>query len=137
PLRTAGPAVPGELPCRAEVRDGRRIARPEKFGLQVRGLTVEEGDHAPVAPAGLAIVLIHERLRPDRAGPVREFLRLRVARLSDLRTVHEREPDPGGADIKRVPVDDIGYLIREAGGGAPALRAGHGGWVASRRIASR
>src|SRR5438094_10226819 len=95
-LRTAGPGVAGEFAYRAEVRDEHRIARPEQLGIQVRALTVDEGDHAPVAPAGLAIVLIHEGLRPDRAGPVREFLRLRVARLSNLRPVHDREPDSSG-----------------------------------------
>src|SRR5437773_1482185 len=105
--------------------------------MRFRPSQVASGAHAPVPPAALPIVLIHEGLRPDRAGPVREFLRLRVARLSDLRTVHEREPDSGGADIKRVPVDDIGYRIREAGRGSPALRAGHRRWVAARRVASR
>src|SRR5437773_6880001 len=136
-LRTARPRVVGELAHRAEVRDEHRIARPEQLGIQIRALAVDEGDHAPVAPAGLAIVLVHEGLRPDRAGPVREFLRLRIARLSDLRTVHEREPDPGGADVERIAVDDMGDGIRKAGRGSPTLRANHRGWVASGRIASR
>src|SRR5881392_2316138 len=136
-LRTAGPSVAGEFAHGAEVRHEDGIACPEQLGIQVRPLAEDEGDHAPVAPAGLTIVLIHEGLRSDRAGPVREFLRLSIARLSDLRTVHERESDPGGADVERVAVDDMGDGIREASRGSPALRAGHWGWVASGRVASR
>src|SRR5439155_12939012 len=100
-LRTARPGVVGELAHRAEVRDEHRIARPEQLGIQVRALAVDEGDHPPITPAGLAIVLVYERLRPNRARLVRELLRLGIARLSNLRTIHEREPDPSGADVKR------------------------------------
>src|SRR6266566_5713734 len=132
-LRTAGPGVAGELAHRAEVRDEHRVARPEQLGIQVRALAVDEGDHPPVAPPGLAIVLIYERLRPDRARLVRELLRLRIARMADLRTVHEGEPKPDGANVKRVAVYDIGDGIREAGGCSPALRASHRRGITSRR----
>src|SRR5205807_8277179 len=54
-LRTAGPGVARELAYRAELRDEHRIARPDQLGIQVRPFTVDENDHAPVAPDGLAI----------------------------------------------------------------------------------
>ena len=134
-LRTAGPGVAGELAYRAEVRDEHRIARPEQLGIQVRALAVDEGDHPPVAPSGLAIVLIHEGLRSDCASPIRELLRLGIARLAYLRTIHERETDPSGADVEGIAVYDMGHGIREAGGRSPALRAGHRRGIASRRVA--
>ncbi len=89
-LRTAGPGVACEFAHRAEVRDKHRIARPEQFGVQVRSQAEDEGDHAPVTSAGLTIVLIYEGLRSDCASPVRELLRLGIARLAYLRTIHER-----------------------------------------------
>src|SRR5205823_7706546 len=134
-LRTAGPSVAGEFAHGAEVRHEDGIACPEQLGIQVRALAVDEGDHPPITPAGLAIVLVYERLRPNRARLVRELLRLGIARLSNLRTIHEREPDPSGADVKRVAVHDMGHGIREAGSRSPALRAGHRRGIASRRVA--
>src|SRR5947207_3211442 len=85
-LRTAGPSVAGEFAHGAEVRHEDGIACSEQLGIQVRPLAEDEGDHAPVTPAGLTIVLVHERLRPNRARLVRELLRLGIARLSNLRT---------------------------------------------------
>src|SRR5205823_13207201 len=77
-LRTAGPSVAGEFAHGAEVRHEDGIACPEQLGIQVRPLAEDEGDHAPVTPAGLTIVLVHERLRPNRARLVRELLRLGI-----------------------------------------------------------
>src|SRR5439155_5007410 len=134
-LGTAGPSVAGEFAHGAEVGHEDGIAGPEQLGIQVRPLAEDEGDHAPVTPAGLTIVLVYERLRPDRARLVREFLRLGIARLSNLRTIHEREPDPSGTDVKRVAVHDIGHGIREASGRSPALRASHRRRIDSRRVA--
>jgi len=134
-LRTAGPGVACEFAHRAKVGHEDRVARPEQFGVQVRSLAEDEGDHAPVTSAGLTIVLIYEGLRSNCASPVRELLRLGIARLAYLRTIHEREPYPSGADVEGIAVYDMGHGIREAGGRSPALRAGHRRGIASRRVA--
>src|SRR6267143_1953612 len=128
------PRIPCEFADRAEIWHEDRVARPEQFGIQVRALAKDEGDHAPIAPAGLTVVLVDERLGADRTRSVGELRCLARAGLSDLGTIHEREADPGGADVERVAVHDVGDGVRRASGSAPTLRASR--WrITSRRVA--
>src|SRR5207249_2144732 len=99
----------------------------EQRGVQVYRAAVDDGDHSPVAPAGLSVVFIHEGLRADGTRLGRELFRLRVPRLSHLWRVHECKTDPCGAHVERVSVHDVGDGVSEAGSTAFALRIAAGG----------
>src|SRR5437016_1092816 len=105
------------------------MAGTEQHGVQIDPAAVDDGDHSPVAAAGLSVILIREGLRANGTRSGRELLRLRVARLSHLWRVHEGKTDSRGAHVERVPVDDVGHGVREAGGSAFAL------WIVSGGIA--
>src|SRR5437879_4597432 len=107
------------------------MSRTQERGVQIDAATIYDRDHPPIAPAGLPVIFVHERLRSDLTGLSGELLSLRIAGLAYLGRVHQCQVNSGGTYIQRVAVDDVRDSVHEACSDAPTLR------LVTRRVAGR
>src|SRR2546427_12879288 len=90
------------------------MARTQHLGIQINTSTVYESHHPPVASSSLPIILVHKRLRSNGTSLCCELACLRVAILSNLGRVYQREPD--SSDVKCISINDVSHGIRKAWG---------------------